>query len=57
MTSNPSRGTCPVCGREFQVTRFEGIRVHSNPDAPKDWYRAPICKGAGQLPSSEETGR
>ncbi|MFI9235809.1 hypothetical protein [Streptomyces sp. NPDC053079] len=57
MTNTPPRGTCPECGREFQVTTAGRLRHHSNLAAPRDWYRAPICKGAGQLPSSEETSR
>ncbi len=44
------RGTCPVCGREFNLTKKGLIRNHGAKD--DSWPPRP-CEGAGQPPKLE----
>lgn len=54
--SNSDYGTCPVCGREFQLTKGGTLRHHAGaPGTDMNNYgtlRAYRCAGAGQPPAA-----
>jgi len=45
------RGTCPVCKRDFNLTKRGVMRVHVDYRAGHQGYGRPRCKGNGQEPT------
>lgn len=46
----PLRGTCPVCGGVFRITRM-GVMHHHNGDVYQGGWRQ-VCAGVGQVPAT-----
>jgi hypothetical protein len=44
------RVICPVCGREFDLTRKGLVRQHVNKNLTNHLPFAPPCAGAGKTP-------
>lgn len=48
LASRTDRGTCPVCGRDFQITKKGLVRTHGTQGAVPG--RLANCTGSGQKP-------
>jgi hypothetical protein len=53
MTETPyGRGVCAACGRPFNLTKAGDVRHHLLAKRPSNWYRSPVCAGAGRPPQA-----
>lgn len=55
MPARNGRGVCRACRRSFDLTKAGYVRHHLKPKQPGQWYRPPVCDGAGEPPSHRPT--
>lgn len=46
-------GTCPKCGRDFQLKRNGTLRHHLKPKPANSRHGTPRCPDAGQKPKDD----